>query len=147
MEPIHADPDTIEVWSKAVEPEQVNRAFAWAELLKSGAHLVLSSDWPAAISLDPMRGLHNAVNRRTIEGNPLGGWIPKQRLTMEQALRGYTSAGAYASFEENTKGQLAPGMWADIIVFSQDLFKIPTMDIYKTRVVLTIFDGKVLYRQ
>jgi predicted amidohydrolase YtcJ len=147
MEPIHADPDTIEVWSKAVGQERVNRAFAWAELLKSGAHLVLSSDWPAAISLDPMRGLHNAVNRRTIEGNPPGGWIPKQRLTMEQALRGYTSAGAYASFEENTKGQLATGMWADIIVFSQDLFKIPTMDIYKTRVVLTIFDGKVLYRQ
>jgi predicted amidohydrolase YtcJ len=105
------------------------------------------ADWPAAISLDPMRGLYNAMNRRTIEGNPPDAWIPKQRLTMEQALRGYTSAGAYASFEENTKDQLAPGMWADIIVFSQDLFQIPTMDIYKTRVVLTIFDGKVLYRQ
>ncbi len=147
MEPIHADPDTIEVWSKAVGPERVRRAFAWADLLKSGAYLVLSSDWSAAISLDPMRGIHNAVNRRTIEGNPPQGWIPEQRLTLEQALRGYTGAGAYASFEEKTKGQLAPSMWADIIVFSQDLFKIPTMDIHKTRVVLTIFDGKVLYRQ
>ncbi|MBC8121956.1 MAG: amidohydrolase [Gemmatimonadaceae bacterium] len=147
MEPIHADPGTIEVWSKAVGPERLHRAFAWAELLNSGAHLVLSSDWPAAISLDPLRGLHNAVNRRTIEGDPPGGWVPEQRLTLDQALRGYTSAGAYASFEEKTKGQLAPGMWADVIVLSQDLFKIPTIDIHKTRVVLTIFDGKVLYRR
>ncbi len=146
MEPIHADPDTIEVWSRAVGSERVNRAFAWNELQKNGARLVFSSDWPATISVDPIRGLHNAVNRKTIEGKPPNGWILKQRITMEQALRAYTSAGAYASFEESLKGKLVPGMLADIIVFSQDLFKIDLLKIHETRIVLTVFDGKVIYR-
>jgi predicted amidohydrolase YtcJ len=146
MEPIHADPDTIEVWSRAVGSERVNRAFAWNELQKNGARLVFSSDWPATISVDPIRGLHNAVNRKTTEGKPPEGWIPKQRITIEQALRAYTSAGAYASFEEKLKGKLTPGMLADIIVFSNDLFKIDPLKIHETRVVLTVFDGKVIYR-
>ncbi|HEX4947673.1 MAG TPA: amidohydrolase [Blastocatellia bacterium] len=146
MEPIHADPDTIAVWSRAVGTERVKRAFAWNELRKHGARLVFSSDWPATISVDPIRGLHNAVNRRTIEGKPPGGWIPEQRITIEQALRAYTSAGAYASFEETMKGTLAPGMLADIVVISQDLFKIDPLKIHETRVVITVFDGKVVYR-
>jgi hypothetical protein len=146
MEPIHADPDTIEVWSRAVGSERVNRAFAWNELQKNGARLVFSSDWPATISVDPIRGLHNAVHRKTIEGKPPEGWIPKQRITIEQALRAYTGAGAYASFEEKLKGILTAGMLADIIVFSQDLFKIDPLKIHETRVVLTVFDGKVIYR-
>lgn len=146
MEPIHADPDTIDVWSRAVGTERVNRAFAWNELRQSGARLVFSSDWPATISVDPIRGLHNAVNRKTIEGKPTNGWIPKQRITIEQALRAYTSAGAYASFEEKLKGKLKAGMLADIIVFSNDLFKIDPLKIHETRVVLTVFDGKIIYR-
>ncbi len=146
MEPIHADPETIEVWSRAVGTERVNRAFAWNELQKSGAQLVFSSDWPATISVDPIRGLHNAVNRKTIEGKPPNAWIPQQRITIEQALRAYTSAGAYASFEEKLKGKLAAGMLADIVVFSQDLFKIDPLKIHETRVVLTVFDGKIVYR-
>jgi hypothetical protein len=146
MEPIHADPDTIEVWSRAVGSERVNRAFAWNELQKNGARLVFSSDWPATISVDPIRGLHNAVNRKTTEGKPPEGWIPKQRITIEQALRPYTSAGAYASFEEKLKGKLTAGRLADIIVFSQDLFQIDPLKIHETRVVLTVFDGKVIYR-
>ncbi len=146
MEPIHADPDTIAVWSRAVGTERVNRAFAWNELRQNGARLVFSSDWPATISVDPLRGLHNAVNRKTIEGKPANGWIPKQRITVEQALRAYTSAGAYASFEEKLKGKLKAGMLADIIVFSQDIFKIDPLKIHETQVVLTVFDGKIVYR-
>jgi predicted amidohydrolase YtcJ len=146
MEPIHADPDTIEVWSRAVGSERVNRAFAWNELQQNGAQLVFSSDWPATISVDPIRGLHNAVNRKTIEGKPPNAWIPKQRITMQHALRAYTSAGAYASFDEKLKGKIAAGMLADIVVFSQDLFKIDPLKIHETRVVLTVFDGKVIYR-
>ena len=146
MEPIHADPDTIEVWSRAVGAERVNRAFAWNELQQNGARLVFSSDWPATISVDPIRGLHNAVNRKTVEGKPANGWIPKQQITVEQALRAYTSAGAYASFEEKRKGKLAPRMLADIIVFSNDLFKIDPLKIHETRVVLTVFDGKIIHR-
>jgi predicted amidohydrolase YtcJ len=146
MEPIHADPGTVEVWSKAVGAQRLPLAFAWASLLKSGARLVFSSDWPAAISVDPMRGLHNAVNRRTIDGQPPRGWVAEQRLDMGNALRAYTQSGAYASFEEGIKGRLAPGMLADLIVLSQDLFTVDPLKVHETRVVLTVFDGKVIYR-
>ncbi|MEO6724482.1 MAG: amidohydrolase [Blastocatellia bacterium] len=146
MEPIHADPGTVEVWSKAVGAARLPFAFAWQSLLKSGARLIYSSDWPAAISVDPIRGLHNAVNRRTINGQPLRGWVPEQRVSVVDALRAYTQGGAYASFEESIKGRIAPGMLADVIVFSQDLFKIEPIRIHETRVVLTIFNGKPIYR-
>jgi hypothetical protein len=146
MEPIHADPDTVEVWSRAVGPERIRRAFAWGDLARSGAALVYSSDWPACISLDPIRGLHNAVNRRTTDGKPKAGWIPEQRVSLQQALRAYTATGAYASFEEAIKGKLAPGMLADVIVFSEDLFRIEPIRIHETRVVMTVFDGRVIYR-
>ncbi len=146
MEPIHADPGTAEVWSKAVGAERVPYAFAWQSLLKSGARLVFSSDWPAAISIDPIRGLHSAVNRRTIDGQPPKGWIPQQRISMADALRAYTFGGAFSSFEEGIKGRIAPGMLADIVIFSQDLFKTDPIQIHQTRVVMTVFNGKVIYR-
>ena len=146
MEPIHADPGTSEVWSRAVGVERLKYAFAWQSLLKSGARLVFSSDWPAAISVDPIRGLHSAVNRRTVEGKPPRGWVPEQRVSLGDALRAYTQAGAYSSFEEGIKGRIAPGMLADIVVFSQDLFKLDAMRIHETRVVLTVFDGKVVHK-
>jgi hypothetical protein len=146
MEPIHADPGTSEVWSKAVGAERLKYAFAWQSLLRSGARLVYSSDWPAAISVDPIRGLHSAVNRRTVDGKPPRGWVAEQRVSVGDALRAYTQAGAYSSFEEGIKGRIAAGMLADIVVFSQDLFKIDPMRIHETRVVLTVFDGKVIYQ-
>lgn len=71
--------------------------------------------------------------------------IPEQRVSVETALRAYTQNGAYASFEENVKGTLAKGKLADLIVLSQDLFKVDPMEIYKTRVLMTIFDGRVIY--
>jgi hypothetical protein len=146
MEPIHADPGTIDVWAKAVGPERLPYSFPWASLQRSGARLVFSSDWPAAIALDPIRGLHNAVNRRTIEGQPPKGWLPQERLKLVDALRAYTQAGAYASYEELIKGRIAPGMLADLIVLSQDLFKIEPAKIFQTRVAMTVFNGKVIFR-
>jgi predicted amidohydrolase YtcJ len=146
MEPIHADPGTIDVWSKAVGEKRLPHSFVWAAMLKNKVHLVFSSDWPACISPDPMRGLHNAVNRRTPDGFPEKGWVPGQRVSIKDALIAYTQAGAYSSFEENIKGKIMPGYLADIIVFSEDLFTIPSMDIYKSKVVLTIFDGKIIYQ-
>jgi hypothetical protein len=145
MEPIHADPATVDVWAKAVGAERLPYSFPWASMLKSGARLVYSSDWPAAISLDPIRGLHSAVNRRTTDGQPPKGWVPQQRIPIAEALRAYTLMGAYASFEESIKGRIAPGMLADLVVFSQDLFKIDPMKIHQTRVAMTVFDGKVVY--
>ncbi|MGH9845250.1 MAG: amidohydrolase, partial [Blastocatellia bacterium] len=146
MEPIHADPGTIDVWSKAVGAERLPYSFPWASLLKSGARLVYSSDWPASIALDPIRGLHNAVNRRTIDGQPPKGWIPQQRISLSDALRAYTQMGAVASYEEMIKGRIAPGMLADLVVLSQDLFKVEPAKIFQTRVAMTVFDGKVIFR-
>ncbi|KYP16365.1 amidohydrolase [Flavihumibacter sp. CACIAM 22H1] len=146
MEPIHADPGNIEVWAKAVGEKRLPHSFAWQSLLKNNVHLVFSSDWPACTNPDPIRGLHIAVNRQTPEGLPEGGWIPEQRISIHQALRAYTSEGAYSSFEETNKGKIRPGFLADIIVFSQDLFTIPATSIAQTNVLMTIFDGKIIFR-
>ena len=145
MEPIHADPGTMEVWAKAVGEKRLPHSFVWQSMLQNKVHLVFSSDWPACLTPDPIRGLHNAVNRRTPEGFPEAGWVPEQRVSIKDALVAYTQGGAYSSFDENIKGKIVPGYLADIIVFSQDLFTIPSMDIYKTKVLMTIFDGKIIY--
>ncbi|MEO5889421.1 MAG: amidohydrolase [Ferruginibacter sp.] len=146
MEPIHADPGSMEVWTKAVGEKRLSHSFVWASMLKNKVHLVFSSDWPACLTPDPIRGLHNAVNRRTPEGFPAAGWVPEQRISIKDALKSYTQEGAYSSFEENIKGKIMAGYLADIIVFSQDLFSIPPMDIAKTKVILTVFDGKIIYK-
>lgn len=145
MEPIHADPGTIAVWEKAIGETRLPWSFNWAEMLKSNAYLVYSSDWPACIDINPIRGLHVAVNRRTPEGFPEEGWIADNKITITQAMKAYTAAGAYSSFEENLKGHIKTGQLADIIVFSQDLFTIDPMKTHETKVVLTVFDGKVIY--
>ena len=147
MEPIHAEPGTISVWASAVGEKRLPNSFAWASLLKNNATLVYSSDWPACVSINPIRGLHTAVTRRTITGQPESGWVPEQKIKIEDALLAYTQLGAYASFEENIKGRIAAGYLADIIVFSQDLFTIDPMKTHETQVVMTIFDGKIIYKQ
>jgi predicted amidohydrolase YtcJ len=146
MEPIHADPGTIAVWEKAIGETRLPWSFAWSPLLKQNAYLVFSSDWPACIDINPIRGLHVAVNRRTPDGFPDTGWIAENKISMAEAMKAYTSAGAYSSFEENLKGKITEGQLADIIVFSQDLFAIDPMKTHETRVVLTVFDGNVIYR-
>ncbi len=145
MQPIQADPGMIDGWSKAVGPERLKLAFPWRSLELAGAKLIFSSGWPAAIAFDPIRGIHNAVNRETTDGKPPGGWVPAQRVSVETAVRAYTESGAFASFDEKQKGKLKEGMLADIAVLSQDLFRIPPADIYKTQVEITIFDGKVIF--
>ena len=144
-QPIHADPGTIAVWGKAVGKVREPHSFVWASMLAQKARLVFSSDWPACMTPDPMRGLHNAVNRRTIDGEPPGGWLPEQRVSVLQALIAYTQGGAYASFEEQRKGRISAGQLADLIVMDRDLFTIDPMEIGKSRVILTVFDGKVIY--
>jgi predicted amidohydrolase YtcJ len=145
MEPIHAEPGTMGVWAHAIGEKRLPHSFAWSSLLKSHAKLVFSSDWPACVSLNPIRGLHTAVTRRTITGQPPKGWVPAQKISISEALMAYTKAGALASFEENIKGVIRPGMLADLVVFSQDLFKIEPMKTHETKVVMTIFNGQVIY--
>lgn len=147
MQPIHADPDTIDVWSQAIGPQRLPLSFAWRSLEQAGAKLVFSSDWPASISVNPIRGIHNAVNRRTVDGKPAEGWLPQQRVSLDTALRGYTEHAAYSSFEESVKGRIAPGMVADLIALSQDLFSIEPVQIHKTTVDWTLFAGRIIYKK
>ncbi len=147
MEPIHADPGTIDVWSAAIGKERTSRGFAWRALEQAGAMLIFSSDMPAAITMSPWRGLHNAVNRQTIELLPVGGWLPQHRVSLETALRAYTTNGAYASFEQEMKGQIRKGQAADIIVLDRDPFKIPRDELFKLTVRRTIFDGKDVFSE
>jgi len=147
MQPIHADPSGIEIWSSAIGPERTRRGFAWRSIEKAGGRLVFSSDWPASISVNPIRGIHSAVNRRTITGIPPQGWIPEERVSVETALRAYTINSAYASHEEDQKGAIRKGLLADIVVLNQDLLTIPAMDIHKTQVDITIFDGRIIHRR
>jgi predicted amidohydrolase YtcJ len=147
MQPLHANPDqnNADVWSRNIGPERASRGFSWRNIEKAGGRLVFGSDWPVVTS-DVMRGLYCAVTRKTKEGQPPDGWRPELAVSLESALRHYTIDGAYASFEEAEKGSVAPGKRADLVVLSEDLFRQPPEAILKTRVLLTVMDGRVVHR-
>ena len=145
MQPYHAVDDGR--WAeKKIGHERAKGTYAFRSLLDAGAVLTFGSDWTVA-PLDPILGIAAAVTRRTIDGRNPEGWIPEQKITVEEALRAYTTSNAWAMFAENAVGRIAPGMLADIVVLSQDLFTIPPAQIETTRVDLTIFDGRVLYER
>jgi hypothetical protein len=145
MQPIHAEPGTVSVWQDGVGEKRFPNSFAWASILRAGGYLVFASDWPACVSVNPIRGLHTAVTRRTVEGQPKEGWLPEQKISIHQALKAYTLGGSYSSGEERVKGKIAPGYLADVVVLSQDLFSIDPMKTFEIKVVLTLFDGKIIY--
>lgn len=147
MQPIHADPGTVAVWANAVGEQRLPFSFGWQSMLQSNAFLVFGSDWPACIDLNPLHGLHIAVNRQTTDGQPAGGWIPQQRITIKEALDAYTFGGAYSSFEETYKGKLQTGYLADFVVLSQNIFEIAPSLIHETKVLLTVMDGKIVYQK
>ncbi len=107
--------------------------------------LAFGSDWPI-FSLNPWPGVQNALTRQTTEGEPAGGWIPKERISLPDAIRGYTLNAALAGHREKTEGSLEPGKLADMIVLSQDLFLIEPTEIGKTEVLLTMVGGKIVYQ-
>lgn len=147
MQPFHASPDndTLNVWAKNTGPERATRAFAWHSIAAAGGRLAFGSDWPV-VTLNPWIGIQTAVTRQTIDGKPAGGWTPDQRVTLEQAIEAYTRGAAYAGRREKMEGSLEPGKLADLIVVSQDLFKIEPHEISKTRVLLTLAGGKSVYQ-
>jgi len=145
MQPYHCypEPNLLNVWSRNIGPERLPYSFAWHDLAASGARLAFGSDWPI-VSLNPLIGIQNAVTRQDDQGRPVGGWVARQRVTLEQALAAYTRDAAYADFQENIKGALEAGKLADVIVLSQNLFDIKPLDIGKTVVLLTIVGGKIV---
>ena len=144
MQPYHAIDDGR--WAeKRIGHERARSSYAWKSMLEAGAALAFGSDWPVA-PLDPLLGIYAAVTRATLDHRYPGGWFPEQRLTVEEALRAYTQGCAYAAFEERDKGTIAPGKLADLVVLSQDLFRIPPERIKEGRVEITIVGGKIIYK-
>jgi predicted amidohydrolase YtcJ len=147
FQPLHAYPedDTLKVWARNVGPERTQRAWAWHSMEKTGGVLAFGSDWPV-VTLNPWPGVQNALTRQTTEGNPPGGFVPRERISLEDTIKAYTLGAAFAGRQEKTEGSLEPGKVADLIVLSQDLFKIEPSEIAKTEVLLTMVGGKVVYQ-
>jgi predicted amidohydrolase YtcJ len=96
--------------------------------------------------MDPMIGIYTAVTRQSLDGNPPGGWIPEQTVSLETAIRAYTLDGAYANFAEQNRGSITVGKYADLVLLSANLFEIPHQEILDTKVALTMVGGSVVYR-
>jgi predicted amidohydrolase YtcJ len=148
FQPVHATPSPTpgDVWGTNIGPERAGRGWLWNSIAKAKGPLAFGSDWPV-MTFDPKIGLHVAVTRTTEDGLPKGGWLPAERLTLRRAIQVYTRDGAWASFDEQRKGILARDMLADIVVFSDDIFSAPPARLTTTEVVVTIADGKVVYRR
>jgi predicted amidohydrolase YtcJ len=145
MQPSHAISD--KRWAQERLGEyRVLGAYSWHTFAAHGVAVPFGTDWPVE-PISPYLGLYAAVTRQSTEGDPAGGWWPEQRLSIEDAIRNYTAEPAYATFEETKKGQVAPGMLADLVVHSKDLLTIAPSEILNTQPDLTIFDGRVVYER
>ena len=145
MQPYHAIDDGR--WAfKRLDAARLRGTYAFRSLLDSGAVLAFGSDWTVA-TIDPLWGLYAAVTRRTLDDKNPGGWLPEQKITVDEALRAYTVGNAYALFREHELGSLTPGKLADIAVIDRDLLTMPAESLAQARVAVTIAGGKVVYRR
>jgi len=142
MQPYHLEDDGR--WAeKRIGPERAKTAYAFRLLLDSGATLAFGSDWDVA-PMTPLMAIYGAVTRRTLDGRHPDGWIPEQKISVAEAVNAYTMGSAYASFEDKVKGSIEPGKLADFVILSDDIFTIDPAKIADTKVVQTIFDGKII---
>ena len=147
MQPLHAYPDsnTLDVWARNTGPDRASRAWAWKSIAAAGGRLAFGSDWPV-VTLNPWEGVQTAVTRQTSEGKPEAGFVPEQRLTVAEAIEGYTLGAAFAGRREKSEGSLEIGKLADLIILSQNIFDINPHKIDATKVVTTIVDGRLVYQ-
>ena len=143
MQPYHAIDDGR--WAETrIGNERAKTTYAFRSLLDNGATLAFGTDWTVA-PLDPLSSVYAAVTRRTLDGKNPNGWIPEQKISVEEAVRAYTVGSAYAEFQEAAKGTITPGKLADIVMLSGDIFTIDPPEIEKVKVVLTVMDGRIVY--
>ena len=143
MQPAHLIDDAN--WAgKRLGPDRIKHSYVFRSLLASGAPLAFGSDWSVA-PMDPILGIYAAVTRRSADGKNPGGWIPEQKISVEEALRAYTAGGAYGVFAEGRRGRLIPGYLADLVLLDRDLTRIPPEEIAQVKVRTTIMGGKVVF--
>ncbi len=144
MQPYHAIDDGR--WAeKRIGPERIKATYAFRSLLDAGASLSFGSDWTVA-PIDVRQGLYAALTRRTTDGANPGGWVPEEKISLEEALTAYTWGGAHAGFMEGKVGRLEPGKYADLVVLSQDLFQMDAVEIPTVQVEVTMVGGEIVYR-
>jgi predicted amidohydrolase YtcJ len=144
MQPSHQTTDMR--WAEQrVGPDRIKGAYAWATLQKSGAHLAFGTDYDVE-PINPMRGLYACVTRELPEGGPAGGWQPQEKISLDDCIRAYTIGSAYAQFDESRKGALRVGQFADFIILSNDLTKVPPSDYTKTVILRTVVGGRTVYQ-
>ncbi len=143
MQPFHAIDDGRWAW-KRIDNERLKGTYAFRSLLDSGATLAFGTDWYVA-PLNPMLGIYAATTRRTLDDKNPNGWIPEQKITVEETVRAYTVGSAFAEFQENAKGTISAGKLADFVILSDDIFVINPVQIEKTKVLTTIVDGKIVF--
>jgi predicted amidohydrolase YtcJ len=143
MQPTHATSDM--PWAdERLGEGRLERAYAWRKVLNAGGRLALGSDFPVE-SADPRLGLYSAVTRQDLQGQPAGGWLPGERLSREEALRGFTLDAAWSLFLEEEVGSLEVGKRADLVVFGRDPMTVPEAEIPRAEVDLTVVEGEVVY--
>lgn len=144
MQPTHATSDM--PWAQdRLGPERMAGAYAWRRFLEAGVPLALGSDFPVESS-DPRLGLYAAVSRQDRQGRPEGGWLPEQRLSLEEAVRGFSSGAAYAGRDEQQVGRLAPGLRADFLILEADPFALPASALPSLALRSTWVDGQPVFQ-
>jgi predicted amidohydrolase YtcJ len=131
---------------RRIGPERVKTTYAFRTLLDKGVRLALGTDWPVA-PLNPMLTLYAAVTRATLDGKNPNGWVPEQKISLQQAVAAHTAGSAYAEFQEKEKGTIARGKLADLVILSDDIFSIQPTAIKDVKVLTTIVGGKVVFQR
>ena len=145
MQPTHAISD--KRWAgERLGEYRVLGAYSWHTFQSYGVHVAFGTDAPVEL-LNTYQTLYAAVSRQSIDGDPIGGWQPQEKLSMADAIRNYTFEPAYAEFAEREKGEIKAGMLADLVVHSKDLLTIEPKEILTTEPVYTIFNGKIIYEK
>jgi predicted amidohydrolase YtcJ len=143
MQPTHQTSDRL-MAEQRLGPGRLGGAYAWQSVLRSGTRLAFGSDFPVE-SPNPFPGLGAAISRQDANGQPLGGWLPGERLTFEQALHAFTRGAAHAGFAEDKIGSLEPGKWADFILVDRDVSSVDAQSLYRTQVLETWVAGKKVW--
>ena len=145
VQPYHCIDDG--VWAeKRIGPDRIKYTYPFKSFLDAGVKMCFGTDWYVA-PLNPLLGIYAAVTRRTLDDKNPDGWIPEQKISVEDAIKCYTINSAYASFEENIKGSIETGKLADLIVLNEDILTINPVKIKDAEIIMTVFDGKIIYKK
>ena len=143
MQPYHSIDDGR--WAeKVIGPERIKTTYAFRSLLDTHARLAFGSDWPVAPAT-PLEGIYAAATRRTLDGKNPNGWVPEQKIAVEEALRAYTADAAFAQFAEPRKGTLEKGKLADFVLLDRDITRVPPAEIRDAKVRMTVVGGRIVY--